>query len=311
MLRKLISFSLAFVMLSVTAFAASAVPTFSEVVSDIEYVTETAKVAENNYLAQAKHEDVADLPTWDGTAAEGIIGGTGTADDPYLISNGGELAYFANAVNGKLTDDAGNAVAADKTLCAKLDRDINLAKEDGKKTNWEPFSMSGYKGTFDGRGHNIYNFYLKVNSAKGFFGSINSGGIVKNFNMIGVVAELGTESSAGTVNLGIICSYLQGEESTGKGEASVPTKLTMINNVYVQGTAGFWNGNSGKERVSIFGAIAGNMKLAEVRNCFSDVDINLVGNKATLSNNYSADCSIGGSSFGIGGVIGKIQHDKG
>ncbi|HHU87480.1 MAG: hypothetical protein ACOX86_12265, partial [Pelotomaculaceae bacterium] len=38
-------------------------------------------------------------PLWDGSVATGFAGGTGTEADPYLISNGAELAYFAQQVN--------------------------------------------------------------------------------------------------------------------------------------------------------------------------------------------------------------------
>ncbi len=33
---------------------------------------------------------------WDGTIAESYAGGTGTLDEPYLISNGSELAKMVN-----------------------------------------------------------------------------------------------------------------------------------------------------------------------------------------------------------------------
>lgn len=36
---------------------------------------------------------------WDGSIAAGFAGGSGTEDDPYLISNGSELAYLAQQVN--------------------------------------------------------------------------------------------------------------------------------------------------------------------------------------------------------------------
>ena len=50
---------------------------------------------------------------WGGTAATGFAGGTGTVNDPYLISTGEQLAYLvsttdSNTTNGKyfeLTDD--------------------------------------------------------------------------------------------------------------------------------------------------------------------------------------------------------------
>lgn len=36
---------------------------------------------------------------WDGTVAEAFAGGNGTKEDPYLISDGAELALVAQRVN--------------------------------------------------------------------------------------------------------------------------------------------------------------------------------------------------------------------
>lgn len=40
----------------------------------------------------------ADADVWDGTATAKFAGGTGTKDDPFIISNGAELAYFSKSV---------------------------------------------------------------------------------------------------------------------------------------------------------------------------------------------------------------------
>lgn len=41
----------------------------------------------------------ADTAAWDGSVAASFSGGSGTADDPWKISNGSELAYLASLVN--------------------------------------------------------------------------------------------------------------------------------------------------------------------------------------------------------------------
>ena len=41
-----------------------------------------------------------DVAAWDGTIAKGFSGGSGTEDDPYLISTGNELVYLASEING-------------------------------------------------------------------------------------------------------------------------------------------------------------------------------------------------------------------
>lgn len=39
-----------------------------------------------------------DVEIWDGSVADSFAGGSGTEDDPYLISNGKELAFFQNVL---------------------------------------------------------------------------------------------------------------------------------------------------------------------------------------------------------------------
>lgn len=40
-------------------------------------------------------EDAQNISVWDGSTAAAFAGGTGTAEDPYQIANGAELAYLA------------------------------------------------------------------------------------------------------------------------------------------------------------------------------------------------------------------------
>ena len=42
---------------------------------------------------------VPNLPVWDGTVAESYAGGSGTQNDPYLISDGSQLAYLMKQIN--------------------------------------------------------------------------------------------------------------------------------------------------------------------------------------------------------------------
>ena len=103
---------------------------------------------------------------WDGTVATSFAGGTGTEDDPYLISNGAELAYLAQvATEGKfyrLTED----IILNEDV---LNEDYSL---NGTPAN--PFKpISYFYGTFDGNGHVISGLYINDSSgtAVGLFGS--------------------------------------------------------------------------------------------------------------------------------------------
>ena len=67
---------------------------------------------------------------WDGSIAADFAGGSGTEDDPYLISNGSELAYLAQQVN------SGNRY---ENVHFKLTNDIYL----NDTTDWELWGTTG------------------------------------------------------------------------------------------------------------------------------------------------------------------------
>lgn len=62
---------------------------------------------------------------WDGTVAESYTGGTGTADDPYIISSAAELAYMSAQVGAGVDLNAYYKLGADITF------NENLLGEDG------------------------------------------------------------------------------------------------------------------------------------------------------------------------------------
>ena len=123
--------------------------------------------------------------------------GDGTSSDPYQISNAAELYWFAELVNGKLTDGTAQNVAA----CAKLTENItvnsNVLNPDGTLntansvsfTAWTPMGsqFSPYTGTFNGDNHTISGLYFNDSSSDyvGLFGynngSIEDVGIIESY----------------------------------------------------------------------------------------------------------------------------------
>ena len=82
------------------------------------------------------------LVEWDGTAAEDFAGGTGTQADPYLISNGQELAYFVEYTY-YLADNTGEYF--------KLTSDILLNDSfDDSPNKWVNENGVGFEGVLDG-----------------------------------------------------------------------------------------------------------------------------------------------------------------
>ena len=81
-------------------------------------------------IVPPKTENPKRSALWDGSIAAGFAGGSGTEDDPYLISNGSELAYLAQQVN------SGNSY---ENVHFKLTNDIYL----NDTTDWELWGKTG------------------------------------------------------------------------------------------------------------------------------------------------------------------------
>ena len=132
-------------------------------------VQETYAETVSGYIESvlAGTSDKPERPTgeiWDGTYAGSYAGGTGTADDPYLIATAEQLArmigydvntnYTSNTTNGstnkyyKLTADIYlNDVSAD-----------NWYEESGLN-EWYGTANSRFCGSFDGGGYTVYGLY--------------------------------------------------------------------------------------------------------------------------------------------------------
>ena len=153
--------------------------------------------------------------------------GDGTSSNPYQISNAAELYWFAELVNGNLTDGTDQNVAA----CAKLTENItvnsNVLNPDGTLntanagsfTAWTPMGsqFSPYTGTFNGDNHTISGLYFN-DSGKDYVGlfGYNNGSIE---------------------DVGIIESYFNGKDYVGSvcGYNIVhycPLKIFSISNNY-------------------------------------------------------------------------------
>ena len=124
------------------------------------------------------------FPTMAFADGEDTIGleGSGTADDPYLISNTDELQKFRDAVNsgqneicGKLTDDIGTVYFKD------ILPSIGTADHP-------------YMGTFDGNGYYISTYIYSSTVNPGVFGCIGTSGIVKN---LAIREQVGGTNSSG------------------------------------------------------------------------------------------------------------------
>ena len=85
---------------------------------------------------------LAEDDAWNGSTAAAFAGGTGTAEDPYQIANGAELAYLASSVNSGETYE-------DKYFV--LTANINL-----NGLPWTPIANSFSDALFGGTDYRIF-----------------------------------------------------------------------------------------------------------------------------------------------------------
>ncbi|MBR5535161.1 MAG: S-layer homology domain-containing protein, partial [Clostridia bacterium] len=196
--------------------------------------------------------------------------GAGTVADPYQITNATELKWFANYVN------AGNT-----TACATLMNDIDLNSE-----NWYNYRIKNFAGTFDGgNGKAIKNFYVADSNSTdqgGLFRSIN-GGTLKSlvFENAKAVSNYTTNATSATYT-SIVC----GELIDG-----------TIQDIKVSGSITVETG----KHANTAGSIVAYMKKGTVKNCISDVTIDL-----SLSSG-SNDNTNNNAYYGVGGIVGLLD----
>ena len=139
-------------------------------------------------LAMAYSAGTQAQNVWDGTVAAAFAGGNGTAEDPYQIADGAQLARFAAIVNG--TDGMTQNTAANGKLTADILLNDTEDWESWNETtaptnNWTPIGTSSqpFTGTFDGQGHTVSGIYVNSdNTCQGFFGVIN-GATITNLHI--------------------------------------------------------------------------------------------------------------------------------
>ncbi len=129
---------------------------------------------------------------WDGTIANSYRSGTGSKEDPYIIANGNELAYFYQQEQSVDYSDTyfklSNDIVLNKGLFTYneslgirytiddityyvdpssnkyyLTKDFD-SKESGQVNEF--YSIDGFNGNFDGDGHRIYGLYLSDETNK-------------------------------------------------------------------------------------------------------------------------------------------------
>ncbi len=150
-----------------------------------------------NYKAPASGITV----TWDGTVATGYASGTGTKEDPYIISTASEFAYM---VKDKIVSQAATispnkyfkvadgirAFVMQKpeyaseiiALGSAADTKAYFEANEANMLTWPIHGWEGssFCGYFDGNGATVYGLYQKSGSNAGLFSSVDAGAVISN-----------------------------------------------------------------------------------------------------------------------------------
>lgn len=160
---------------------------------------------------------------WDGTIAESYAGGTGTRTDPFLISDGSQLAKMVNDGNdttGKFYKLTGDIYLNDTS---------DSAWKDNNPRAWytrTDVSNIGFQGTLDGDSHTVSGIYYKGDERLlGLIPATTNGATVKNLHIAdshlestsyGIAALIGFASG----NITISKCYIHEDVTVISGDTS-------------------------------------------------------------------------------------------
>ena len=198
------------------------------------------------------------MPTTSLASGGSYSGGSGTEDDPYLISSADELVYMSEDLNYS---------AANRDKYFKLTKNIDMS---GKEFTAIGNTGKLFQGTFDGDFHIIYNLNISASyQYSGLFGRIN-GATVKNLGLENVSVVSNRNDAAGLVANAV--------EST-------------IENCYVIGSV---TGNAGVG--GIVASTHSGQTPTTIKNCYARVSLSVSskrGDTAGISGwNYPASVKI-------------------
>ena len=217
---------------------------------------------------------------WDGTVAESFAGGTGTADDPYLIETSAQLAYLAKIANEDPSSTAGKYYQLIDDIVLNEDLlDDNYDLQQSNPRLWTPIVKNSYndkvyfQGDFDGNGHVISGLYMVNNTYGvyiGLFGGIGGNAVIHD---LAIVDSYMSQSYCGGLLVGemygnslITRCYVDarmtgGSQYTGILAGGIDyNQSAIIENCY---TTGYNDGNDCQS------ALLGVMGSGIVRNCFT------------------------------------------
>lgn len=257
-------------------------------------------------------------PEWTGGVAIGFSGGTGTKDDPYLISTGEELAYLSQQVNNgtsytgqyfKLTQDILlNRLNADGTFVSQPDQRNEFTSIGSMN---EPFN-----GNFNGNGYEIIGLYINKNwvDYQGLFGYAGTRSVIQDLKVSG--------SIAGHDKTGSIAGYTNGLITGCSSDCAITIKWAQ----YHGGIAGYAEANSVISNCTVCGTVEGKEYVGgavgytegKIIDCTGDNVVSgyqrvggmagyAAGIRSEISNCTFFGTILGTGSYYLGGIAGQID----
>ena len=225
---------------------------------------------------------------WSGTVAVQFAGGSGTAEDPYEIANGSQLArlnqidttglYFVQTADIRLNDTA----------------DWENWASSAPANIWKPIR---FKGHYDGQGHTISGVYMKSdNGLAGLFYVILEGSVLQNVH--------------------VVESYVYGDDRDNSVYSSVGSVVgTNYGTVENCSNSGWVGGTSSFEEC---GGVVG-LNKGTVKHCVNSGTVSSAGSDigGVVGQIYSGivtDCFNSGAITGrlyTGGIVGETKSSNG
>lgn len=264
----------------------------------------TLSVAVVSY-AQTTEETISSSTAeiWDGSIAESLEG-HGTYADPYIISNGAELALatIRETYWGKHFKFTADIYLNDVTKINWTDGTLKEGAEEYKIREWSSkYSGKGNSGTFHGNGYAVYGLY--ISSTGGDTGLIptSTGGVVFSDLLMDYVyissagsagAFAGAPAASGTHSFNSCAvgenAYISGKD-TGGFIGYTPNKNLSFTNCYSLATV------SGSKAAGFIGS--GWSSKTTFTNCYTNS--NLIANTSSATVSYNNCYSVSQSGTGI------------
>lgn len=252
-------------------------------------------------------DDGVPATAWRDNAAAAFAGGSGTAADPYLITDGAQLA--------KVAKDVEDNVTVYKDVYFRLENDIDLSAH-----RWNPIGVwkwyengasenKTFAGFQDGNGKTITGLIVDERTEK------NSAGLFGNIG-----DNAGAATNVGAKDLNIVDARIYAtDEGMERSSSAILAGYVMANfghtirfdNISVSGT--ITNTKVGKTMIS--GGLIGEVCRATVDNCQADVTIkggdNTGGFVGIDASSTYTNCKVTGKVTGlwaIGGFVGYAQE---